>query len=50
MADQALKGRGAKMFDRQSKRMDRYTKEHNNAYAQFKGKQTKGESGGHGQV
>ena len=50
VADQALKGRGAKMFDRQSKRMDRYTKEHNDTYAQFKGKQTKGESGGHGQV
>ena len=38
------------MFDRAQRRMERYTKDHNEEYTKFKGKQTKGESGGHGQV
>ena len=38
------------MFDRAQRRMERYTKDHNEDYRKYKGQQTKGESGGHGQV
>ena len=38
------------MFEKASKRMEKFTKDHREEYQQFKGKQTKGGEGGHGQV
>ena len=38
------------MFEKASKRMEKFTKDHKEEYAKFKGQQTRGQEGGHHQV
>lgn len=45
-----MKGRGAKMFERQKERMGKFTKDHKEEYKKYKGQQTRGAEGGHAQV
>ena len=38
------------MFEKASKRMEKFTRDHNEEYKKFKGKSTRCGDGGHGQV